>query len=87
MITVATSALIARPARKVDQGRSCSRLDAHEEAGSNGGRQEQSDVERTEMATRHRHRQGIGGERQGQQQHAQSVEAGPLGLRPPAIHR
>ena len=66
--------------RQSDQWRRGSRLDVHEQAGSEDRCQQESHVERTEDAP-DRHGERIGRERQRQQQRAQMVEAGPIGRR------
>ena len=71
--------------RRPDQRRCGSRFDKHEQARASDCSQQQRQVDRADMAAADRHGEGIGGERQRQQQCAHGVEADPGGLRSRAI--
>jgi len=70
-----------------DQGRCGSRLGEYEETDTADGSQQQSDVERAEMAMADRHGQRVGRERQSEQQRAHRVEACPVDLRTLVVNR
>jgi hypothetical protein len=73
--------------RQADHRRCGARLGEHEEAHAEDRGPQQCHVEPTEMAAPDRHGEGIGRERQRQQQRAHVVEAGPIIRRRPPINR